>query len=256
MNTNKVTLTIGGEEYPITAAKDRSYIFELGEYVNVCMDNVLSNNSMLDNKQAAVLSALNICDEFFSYRELADKANKELEVCRGEIDELKEQMKERSEKAFEERNQKIKDLELQMEKLLAENVVMRGAINEHTEKLKKNSDEFEKKLAKLKKENDGYSSELEKRLAECMQERKKNSELEKQIRALREENAKLQEDVKKKLTELQEQKNALDSHLAETEKLKQQIKELSEENRRKDASIQNTAKTHEAAAVKMNEKIL
>jgi len=72
MESGKVKVTILGQTYNIKGDTSPEYILELTDYVNKKIEeisgNVLSGNSL----QIAILAALNIADECFQSRKIAD----------------------------------------------------------------------------------------------------------------------------------------------------------------------------------------
>ena len=69
-----VKVSILGEDYPIKADADRSYIVQIAKYVDAKMKEVADRVSVHSPVKVAVLAALNIADELF--KERLDKEKK------------------------------------------------------------------------------------------------------------------------------------------------------------------------------------
>lgn len=74
-----VLVNILGEEYPIKADADRTYIVQVGKYVDTKMREVSEKVSTRAPVKVAVLAALNIADEFFKERAEKEKRLSDIE---------------------------------------------------------------------------------------------------------------------------------------------------------------------------------
>ncbi len=70
METNRVTVTILGQDYTIRGDADPEYIQKLARYINEKMEEYSSDHSVGSPLQVAILTLLNITDEYFQVREL------------------------------------------------------------------------------------------------------------------------------------------------------------------------------------------
>lgn len=77
--TNKLSVTIFGDEYVIKGEADLSHIETVSAYVDKIMKQISQKNPMLSPKQIAVLAAINITDELISLREDYDELIKLLD---------------------------------------------------------------------------------------------------------------------------------------------------------------------------------
>jgi cell division protein ZapA len=68
-----VPVVIQGQRYPIRSALDPTYIAELAAYVDAKMRAAAESGTAQDTLRLAVLAALNIADEVFRCRDLADR---------------------------------------------------------------------------------------------------------------------------------------------------------------------------------------
>jgi len=92
---NKVTVKIAGTEYTVKGSETEEYLHKLGFFVDKKMTEIIRNNSMLSTCMAAVLTALNIADDYMKSKE---KGN----LLQAELDKLKEELKN-----IKEENEKI-----------------------------------------------------------------------------------------------------------------------------------------------------
>ena len=74
-----VRVNIMGEEYPIKADADRSYILQVASYVDSKMQDVTNKISVHSPVKVAVLTAMNIADELFRERQDKDKKLSDIE---------------------------------------------------------------------------------------------------------------------------------------------------------------------------------
>ena len=68
-----VPVVIQGQRYPIRSALDPTYVAELAAYVDEKMRTAADSGAAQDSLRLAVLAALNIADEVFRCRDLADR---------------------------------------------------------------------------------------------------------------------------------------------------------------------------------------
>lgn len=70
-----VTVEIQGQQYPIRTTLDAVYVQRLASHVNSRMDQAASTAPSADTVGLAILTALNIADEYFRARELQASAS-------------------------------------------------------------------------------------------------------------------------------------------------------------------------------------
>ncbi|OJU12974.1 MAG: hypothetical protein BGN88_04830 [Clostridiales bacterium 43-6] len=99
---NKIRLVVGGIEYYINTEDDEAYVQKLGDELNRHLDELMKKNPFLSTTMAAVLAALEYCDEskkakidaenlraqMKSYIEDAGTARLEADEARREIERL------------------------------------------------------------------------------------------------------------------------------------------------------------------------
>ena len=112
--TNKMSVTIHGRKYVITAPESKDYIADIAEYVDSRINSVLENNPNLTVDKACVLTALNIADDYFkalekteavadntgnAYEQTVEKEN--IDDYKAEILNLKERLKQKQDEINE-----------------------------------------------------------------------------------------------------------------------------------------------------------
>lgn len=120
---NKVGVRISGKDYMLVGEEPEQYILNLAYYVDKRINEMLKINPMLSTSMSAVLTSVNIADE---YLKLADK--------QGQI--------------LEDYSHKTKDLE---------------SVNAQLENLKDEISKSNKQIELLTKQNDHYESELQRK---------------------------------------------------------------------------------------------
>ncbi|HEX2945095.1 MAG TPA: cell division protein ZapA [Clostridia bacterium] len=88
---NKVELRIAGKDYTIVGTEPEEYIQKVGHYIDKKMTEILRNTNSLSTSLAAVLTAINVADDFFKSREGEQDARKELKKALEELEGLKEE---------------------------------------------------------------------------------------------------------------------------------------------------------------------
>ncbi len=70
---NSLSVTIYGQEYKIVGDKDHDYIRMIADHVDDKMNQISEAYPRLDLKKIAVLSAINITDEYFQLKKEYDE---------------------------------------------------------------------------------------------------------------------------------------------------------------------------------------
>ena len=68
-----IPVVIQGQRYPIRSSLDPLYVAELATYVDEKMRTAAESGTAQDSLRLAVLAALNLADEVFRCRDLADR---------------------------------------------------------------------------------------------------------------------------------------------------------------------------------------
>ncbi len=89
MDRNKVKLTICGSDYVIVSEDSESYVRAIGDKVNDKMNSILSKNPKLSISTAALLSALEYCDENTKSIEKTENFRKQIKEYVSEVSKYK-----------------------------------------------------------------------------------------------------------------------------------------------------------------------
>ena len=82
---NKIRITVGGIDYIIASEDDEHYVRKIGEEVSATLDALSRNSPYLSTTMAAVLAALDYCDN-------AKKANERCEQAKTELKSISEEL--------------------------------------------------------------------------------------------------------------------------------------------------------------------
>ncbi len=98
---NKVTIRIAGKDYTLVGSEPDEYIHKVGLYIDKKMNEIMLRNSSFSTSLAAVLTAINVGDDYFKSktRELSlekekDELVSEMEKLKSEVEQLREQNQE------------------------------------------------------------------------------------------------------------------------------------------------------------------
>jgi cell division protein ZapA len=125
---NKVVIRIAGKDYTLVGVESDEYIQKVGLYIDKKMNEILFRNNRLSTSLAAVLTAINVADDFFKSRESEIFANKEKEAMREELERLRSeniQLKEENNNVSSQNT----SLQLQLAKREAELGEVRNSID-------------------------------------------------------------------------------------------------------------------------------
>ena len=102
---NRVTVTIAGQEYTLVATEEEGYVEKVAQHVDAQMKQVLSGArvSLVDG---AVLTAVNIADEYFKEVEASENLRRQLKEYLEEATKLKMELSEAKREIFKLQNQK------------------------------------------------------------------------------------------------------------------------------------------------------
>ncbi|MCX7708882.1 MAG: cell division protein ZapA [Clostridia bacterium] len=88
---NKVEVRIAGKEYVLVGVESDEYIQKVGLYIDRKMNEVMRTNSRLSTSMAAVLTSINVADDFFKAHENEIQMKKEIKRCHDELERLREE---------------------------------------------------------------------------------------------------------------------------------------------------------------------
>lgn len=86
---NKVELRIGGKDYTVVGAEPEEHIQRVGLYIDKKMCEIMRTNNKLSTSMVAVLTAVNVGDDYFKVRDIETSLKKELKRLREQVDDLK-----------------------------------------------------------------------------------------------------------------------------------------------------------------------
>ena len=87
METNSIKVKIGGTEYALRSDSDPDYLKELAEFIDNRMRNFEGTANLKSPVKIAVLTALNIADDYFRLKKKHEKLVNEIESTSEEIAE-------------------------------------------------------------------------------------------------------------------------------------------------------------------------
>ena len=88
MEKTKTVVSIGGKEYTICGTDSAEYIHRVALHVNKKLTELKKANPDLNNIQLAMLTSLNIADEYMKTSDELAAAKKELERAQKEVERL------------------------------------------------------------------------------------------------------------------------------------------------------------------------
>ena len=132
---NRVHVEIRGRTFNLLADDSAQYLMGIAGMADDRMKQVMEHNPQLNFEKAALLTALNFCDDFEKYK-LQKKPGKE-----SSEDHIREQVMEYA-KELEKATDVIKNLEKELERVKSEN-------NEQLEKLRREYEIKEKEILEM-----------------------------------------------------------------------------------------------------------
>lgn len=90
---NKVEVRIAGKDYTLAGVESDEYIQKIGLYIDKKMNEIMKQNNKLSTSMIAVLTALNVADDFFKTHESEANLKKELKQLHENMDELRGEKK-------------------------------------------------------------------------------------------------------------------------------------------------------------------
>lgn len=102
---NRVTVHIAGQEYRLIAAEEQGYMEKVAHHVDNEMKKILEESkvSLVDG---AILSAVNIADQYFKEVEAAENLRRQLKEYLEEATKLKMELSEAKREIFKLQNKK------------------------------------------------------------------------------------------------------------------------------------------------------
>ncbi len=83
---NKVEVRIYGKDYTVVGSESEEYIQKVALYIDKKMAQVNHSNSKLSTSMAAVLTAINVADDYFKNTEALDNLREQIQQYLKELD--------------------------------------------------------------------------------------------------------------------------------------------------------------------------
>lgn len=223
METNKVSVRIYGQEYVLTGDKPRDHMIRVAAYVDTKIHEVAGGFKSGSQAALAVLSAVNIADEYFSVMDRVNESKIANEQMEGDIhryeqlwEEAKKSLndhKEESRRIYEEKEaltERFHAMERQMEEALRKQEreaqeALRQKEQETAELLSQKEREFQEALfekelmiEELTQSSENVEAQAERNSAQLVEESEsKYKDLENNIFDLQMENIQLKSEIEK-----------------------------------------------------------
>lgn len=94
---NKVEIRIAGKDYTVVGVESEEYIQRVGLYIDRKMNEIIKVNNKLSTSMAAVLTAINVADDYFKNHESEVNLKKELKKLTEDHESLKNEKRRLSE---------------------------------------------------------------------------------------------------------------------------------------------------------------
>ncbi|HZX20970.1 MAG TPA: cell division protein ZapA [Clostridia bacterium] len=85
---NKVIVKIHGQEYSVVGAEPKEYLLKVSSFVDDEMETIAKVNTKLSTSMIAVLTCINIADQYLKMKDHLDEIEKGVQQPRQEISEL------------------------------------------------------------------------------------------------------------------------------------------------------------------------
>ncbi len=115
---NKVLIKINGQEYPIVGAEPKEHLLKVGSFVDDKMEAVAKSNKTLSTSMIAVLTSINIADQYLKTKSSYEEIEKHLEQPKEEIKELESHI-ETLNNQLKEKDQEYSNLQEKIEEIQA-----------------------------------------------------------------------------------------------------------------------------------------
>ncbi|HEY8423060.1 MAG TPA: cell division protein ZapA [Thermoclostridium sp.] len=128
---NKVSVRIAGNEYTLCGYESAEYLQKVALYVDQKTTEIMKANHTLSTSMASVLTAINIVDEMFKLTEAKEALEKELEIAKKTLQEIK-QDRDMLSQQLQKANEENKHLLLELTKREAELNEVRNSLAKAT----------------------------------------------------------------------------------------------------------------------------
>lgn len=99
---NKISVIIGGQEYTMVAVEDEAYVRRCAELVNTQLKQLL--NGPLSYTHAAVLTAMNLADQYYRELEASENLRHQLKDALEEASRLEMELSDSKREIFKLKN--------------------------------------------------------------------------------------------------------------------------------------------------------
>lgn len=133
---NKIVIRINGQEYPIAGYEKKEYLLKVGSFVDEKMEAISSKNTRLSTSMVAVLTSINIADQYFKLMDEYELVHNQSIGPLEELEKTKELLKVTAEELTgkEEKilvmEEKLSDLLIFKDEHLNENIKIKQEIKE------------------------------------------------------------------------------------------------------------------------------
>lgn len=93
---NKAEVRIHGKEYTLKGIESEEYMQKVAHYIDKKMADISKNSVRMSTAATAILTAVNVADDYFKFEQVVDdlkkgldEKTKELENCKDELNKLK-----------------------------------------------------------------------------------------------------------------------------------------------------------------------
>ena len=93
---NKVIIRIAGKDYTVVGVEAEEYIQKIGLYIDKKMNEIMRVSSKLSTSMVAVLTAVNVADDFFKVSESVARQKNELDKLHEELQLLRDEKRQLS----------------------------------------------------------------------------------------------------------------------------------------------------------------
>jgi cell division protein ZapA len=201
MEANKVNVRIYGHEYVLTGEKPRDHMIRVAAYVDTKIHEVAGGFKTGSSTALAVLSAVNIADEYFSVMDRVNESKIANEQMEGDIhryEQLWEEAKKNLAEHKEESRRVYEEKEALMERFHAMEREMEEAMRQKEREFQEALFEKELMIEELAQSSQNVEAEAEKNSAQLVEESEsKYKDLENNIFDLQMENIQLKSEIEK-----------------------------------------------------------
>lgn len=113
---NKVNLTICGVEYTIIAEESTDYVKKVGQMVHQKMVELINESPKMSTHMAAVLTAVNLCDELMRAQQTADNLRVQLKKYLDDSSKSRQEAEESKREVMQLKGE-IQDLKVLLSKM-------------------------------------------------------------------------------------------------------------------------------------------